>query len=87
MRSLPLGSEAPDVLRDEGPDLRVVGIARDLLNRSVLSDKWYPRETEMNSLLPSVVFARFRATSRKLFRPKLIFFTRIVSSSTPPRRT
>src|SRR6267378_4208326 len=39
----------------------------------------------MNSFEPSAVVARFRATSRKLFRPKLIFSARIVTNSTSPR--
>src|SRR2546422_6272272 len=39
----------------------------------------------MNSFDPSRVVARFRATSRKLFRPKLIFSARIVTNSTSPR--
>src|SRR2546422_5353947 len=38
----------------------------------------------MNSLVPSEVVARFRATSRKLFRPKLTFSARIVSNCTSP---
>src|SRR5712692_1369019 len=40
----------------------------------------------MNSFVPSVVFARFRATSRKLFRPKLTFSALIVSNCTSELR-
>ena len=36
----------------------------------------------MNSFVPSEVVPRFRATSRKLFRPKLTFSDRIVSNRT-----
>src|SRR2546428_1076505 len=36
----------------------------------------------MNSFVPSEVVARFRATSRKLLRPKLTFSARIVSNRT-----
>ena len=41
----------------------------------------------MNTFVPSFVVARFRATSRKLFRPNLIFSARMVSNwtaSSPP---
>src|SRR3972149_8857921 len=39
----------------------------------------------MNSFEPSAVVAFFRATSRKLLRPKLIFSALMVTNSTSPR--
>src|SRR5437773_11712096 len=40
----------------------------------------------MNSFVPSEVLARFRATSRKLFRPKFTFSDLIVSNCTSTLR-
>src|SRR5437867_1633092 len=58
------------------------GNVRDRLKRSVLSGRLVASGNGDELLRPFGVVPRFRATSRKLFRPKLTFSDRIVSNRT-----
>src|SRR3989442_14673645 len=78
----PRGLERANSVRDKRADFSIVRDRERTLEAFRLVRKIVASGRGDDSFVPSEVVARFRATSRKLLRPKLTFSARIVSNRT-----